>query len=98
MSTIASSPAPLVCRLSLRVGAAPDVLLRVLVLLRRRQCRIATVAFGHDRFELTVLAPPRAAGRLEAWLMALVDVLEVSAGVEDPPDARVHGRRAVAEG
>ena len=99
MPTMPDPRAALVCRrLSLQVGAGPDVLVRVLVLLRRRQCRIATVAFGRDRFELTVLAPPRAASRLEAWLMGLVDVHGVSGLVEDAADARVHGLRAVPEG
>jgi acetolactate synthase regulatory subunit len=75
-------PARLVVRrrLALDVGAAPDVLVRVLTLLRRRQCRVVAVHFheadrhGPGRFELTLLAPPRTADRVEAWLLSLVDV------------------------
>ena len=74
-------------RFALDVGAAPDVPVRVLGLLRRRQCRVVAVDFheadrhGPGRFELTVLAPPRTAERVEAWLAGLVDVHEVEAVV-----------------
>ena len=67
-------------RLALDVGSAPDVLVRVLGLLRRRRCRVVAVHFheadrhGPGRFELTVLAPPRTAERVQAWLLGLVDV------------------------
>ena len=67
-------------RITLDVGEGPDVLVRVLSLLRRRQCRILAVDFqetdrhGPGRFELTILAPRRSAHRLDAWLMGLVDV------------------------
>jgi acetolactate synthase regulatory subunit len=53
---------------------------RVLTLLRRRQCRVVAVHFheadrhGPGWFELTVLAPPRTADRVDAWLLNLVDV------------------------
>jgi acetolactate synthase regulatory subunit len=70
-------------RFVLDVGTAPDVLVRVLGLLRRRQCRVVAVHFyeadrlGPGRFELTVLAPPRTVDRVEAWLGGLVDVYAV---------------------
>ena len=70
-------------RLALDVGEAPDGLMRVLTLLRRRQCRIVAVAFQHadrhgpGRLDLTVLAPRRTAHRLEAWLLGLVEVRAV---------------------
>jgi acetolactate synthase regulatory subunit len=75
-------------RFALDVGTAPDVLVRVLALLRRRQCRVVAVHFheadrhGPGRFELTVLAPPRTADRVDAWLSGLVDVYAVA----DPDD------------
>jgi acetolactate synthase regulatory subunit len=63
-----------------------DVLVRALALLRRRGCRIVAVDFheadrhGPGRFELCVQAPPRTEHRIEAWLAALVDVVEVRSG------------------
>ena len=70
-------------RVALDVGTAPDVLVRVLALLRRRQCRVIAVQFheadrhGPGRFELTVVAPLRTVNRVEAWLGGLVDVYAV---------------------
>ena len=92
MSTVLAAPLAPAERLVVRrrfaldVGAAPDVLVRVLGLLRRRQCRVVAVDFheadrhGPGRFELTVLAPPRTAERVEAWLVSLVDVHAVVDG------------------
>ena len=60
-----------------------DVLVRALALLRRRGCRIVAVDFheadrhGPGRFDVCVEAPPRTGHRIEAWLSALVDVVEV---------------------
>ena len=60
-----------------------DVLVRALALLRRRGCRIVAVDFheadrhGPGRFDVCVDAPPRTEHRIEAWLSALVDVVEV---------------------
>ena len=60
-----------------------DVLVRALALLRRRGCRIVAVDFheadrhGPGRFDVCVEAPPRTEHRIEAWLAALVDVVEV---------------------
>ena len=60
-----------------------DVLVRALALLRRRGCRIVAVDFleadrhGPGRFDVCVEAPPRTEHRIEAWLSALVDVVEV---------------------
>ena len=62
-----------------------DVLVRALALLRRRGCRIVAVDFheadrhGPGRFEVCVEAPPRTEHRIQAWLSALVDVIEVRA-------------------
>src|SRR4051794_5422109 len=62
-----------------------DVLVRALALLRRRGCRIVAVDFheadrhGPGRFDVCVEAPPRTEHRVEAWLAALVDVVEVTA-------------------
>jgi acetolactate synthase regulatory subunit len=80
-----ASPRPTLVRrrLALDVSAAPDVLVRVLVLLRRRQCRIVGVAYqeadlhGPGRFEVTLLAPPSLAELIEPWLGSLVDVYAV---------------------
>src|SRR4051812_4764647 len=63
-----------------------DVLVRALSLLRRRGCRIVAVDFheadrhGPCRFDVCIEAPPRTEHRIEAWLGALVDVVEVRSG------------------
>jgi acetolactate synthase regulatory subunit len=63
-----------------------DVLVRALALLRRRGCRIVAVDFheadrhGPGRFDVCVEAPARTGHRIEAWLSALVDVVEVRPG------------------
>jgi acetolactate synthase regulatory subunit len=73
-------------RLSLTTRADSDVLVRVLVLLRRRGCTVVTVNFRcPDRhrpgcFEVSVDAPTRIGHRLEEWLRGLVDVVEVGPG------------------
>lgn len=60
-----------------------DVLVRALALLRRRGCRIVAVDFheadrhGPGRFNVCVEPPPRTEHCVEAWLSALVDVVEV---------------------
>jgi acetolactate synthase regulatory subunit len=83
-------------RLALDVGTARDVLVRVLALLRRRQCRIVAVHFQEadrhrpGRFELTILAPRRTVDRVDAWLAGLVDVYSV--GDYDRGSARLSGR------
>jgi acetolactate synthase regulatory subunit len=70
-------------RYVLETNAEPDVLLRVLTLLRRRGCRIVAVDFhepdqhGPGRLEVSVRAPTRIGHRLEAWLTGLVDVVAV---------------------
>jgi acetolactate synthase regulatory subunit len=72
-------------RYVLETNTEPDVLLRVLTLLRRRGCRIVAVDFhetdqhGPGRFEVSVRAPARIGHRLEAWLTGLVDVVAVRA-------------------
>ena len=73
-------------RYAVETTGRDDVLVRVLALLRRRGCRIVAVDFhtadrhGPGRFEVCVEAPPRTEDRIEAWLAALVDVLEVRSG------------------
>ena len=62
------------------------MLVRALALLRRRGCRIVAVDFheadrhGPGRFDVCVEAPARTGHRIEAWLSALVDVVEVRPG------------------
>jgi acetolactate synthase regulatory subunit len=87
-ATLATRPEPRTAaarRFVLETNPEPDVLLRVLTLLRRRGCRIVSVDFhetdrhGPGRFEVSVRAPTRIGHRLEAWLSGLVDVVAVSA-------------------
>jgi acetolactate synthase regulatory subunit len=78
-------PAPH-CRFSLDTTTSPDVVVRVLALLRRRGCDIVAVEYlredrhGPGRFEIGVDAPARVAHRLGDWLDGLVDVLAVREG------------------
>ena len=71
--------------LSLETSAQPDVLVRVLTLLRRRGCRIVAVDFRQGdrhrpgRLDVTVIASPRVSHCLERWLLGLVDVTAVEA-------------------
>ena len=73
-------------RYSVETTGRDDVLVRALALLRRRGCRIVAVDFltadrhGPGRFEVCVEAPPRTEHRIEAWLAALVDVVEGRSG------------------
>ena len=73
-------------RYSVQTAGRDEVLVRALMLLRRRGCRIVAVDFheadrhGPGRFDVCVEAPPRTEHRIEAWLGALVDVVAVSAG------------------
>jgi acetolactate synthase small subunit len=75
----------------LEVTDDPAVLVRVLVTLQRRQCRITAVDFSRAdrhrpaRLRIAVDAPPSHAHRMGAWLGNLVDVLEV---VEIPAAGR----------
>ena len=87
MSTTLVQPAPAVSRpitLDLEVVDGPDVLPRVLSVLRRRRCAIRAVDFraadrhGPARLLLGVDAPLAHAHLVSAWLEALVDVLAVS--------------------
>ena len=70
-------------RYAVETTGRDDVLVRALALLRRRGCRIVAVDFheadrhGPGRFDVCVEAPPRVEHRIEAWLSALVDVVEV---------------------
>jgi acetolactate synthase regulatory subunit len=69
--------------LELQVSASPDVLVRVLGLLRCRRCRVVQVDFvARDRhypgrLVIGVEAPAGRAHCVEAWLANLVDVLAV---------------------
>jgi acetolactate synthase regulatory subunit len=85
MGRLVASPKPLTrrCRFSLTTRADSDVVVRVLMLLRRRGCRVVAVNFrradrhGPGNFELSVDAPTRVGHRLEEWLRGLVDVVAV---------------------
>jgi acetolactate synthase regulatory subunit len=74
------------CRLSIAARAESDVVVRVLVLLRRRGCTVVAVDFrradrhGPGCFEVSVEAPSRIRASLEDWLMGLVDVGAVGPG------------------
>ena len=69
--------------LELDVHDGPDVLVRVLTLLRRRRCEITRVDYvARDRHHpgrmvVAIDAPPAHAHCLEAWLGNLVDVVAV---------------------
>jgi acetolactate synthase regulatory subunit len=71
--------------LTLEVHDGPDVLVRVLTLLRRRRCEITHVEYlARDRHHpgrlVVSIDPPRAhAHCVEAWLRNLVDVADVHA-------------------
>ena len=73
-------------RYSVETTGRGDVLVRALALLRRRGCRIVAVDFheadrhGPGRFDVCVEAPARTGHCIEAWLSALVDVVEVRPG------------------
>jgi acetolactate synthase regulatory subunit len=77
-------PPPAVRRaVALEVRDTPDVLVRVLCVLRRRNCVIAGVDFRaadqHRPGRLTVVyePPPRCRDAVTAWLANLVDVIAV---------------------
>src|SRR3954469_18492220 len=82
----AAPPAVRTRRFAVETTGRGDVLVRVLALLRRRGCRIVAVDFHEadrhrpGRFDVCVDAPPRTEHRIEAWLGALVDVVEVRSG------------------
>ena len=82
----AAPPAARTRRYAIQTTGRGDVLVRVLALLRRRGCRIVAVDFHEadrhrpGRFDVCVEAPPRTEHRIEAWLSALVDVVEVRSG------------------
>jgi acetolactate synthase regulatory subunit len=70
-------------RLALSTTGDPDVLLRVLMLLRRRGYNVLRVEYEHGDvhrstvFELSVESSRRTAPQLEAWLANVVGVLTV---------------------
>jgi acetolactate synthase regulatory subunit len=74
------------CRLSITTRAESDVVVRVLMLLRRRGCSVVAVNFrradrhGPGCLEVSVDAPPRIGHCLEDWLRGLVDVVAVGPG------------------
>lgn len=73
-------------RLSVLTTEAPDALVRVLCLLRRRGCTIVSVDFVRadrhrpGRLEIAVRTDSRVSHRLREWLLGLVDVLAVEEG------------------
>jgi acetolactate synthase regulatory subunit len=70
-------------RLAVSTTGDPDVLLRVLMLLRRRGYSVLRVEYDHGDvhrstvFELSVESSRRTAHQLEAWLCNVVGVLAV---------------------
>lgn len=70
-------------RFFLETTSAPDVPIRVLMMLRRRGCHIVAVDFVQadrhmpGRLAITLEASPRVGHCLEEWLRGLVDVLSV---------------------
>jgi acetolactate synthase regulatory subunit len=88
MSATATSSPPTgqCCRFSIATRAESDVVVRVLMLLRRRGCTVVAVNFqradrhGPGCFEVSVEAPSRIRPSLEDWLMGLVDVVGVGPG------------------
>jgi acetolactate synthase regulatory subunit len=70
-------------KLSLELDGSPDAIVRVLMVLRRRQCRVLSVEYVasdrhyHGRLEIGVAAPASHAHCLEDWLGQLVDVRSV---------------------
>jgi acetolactate synthase regulatory subunit len=70
-------------RLALSTTGDPDVLLRVLMTLRRRGYSVLRVEYEHGDvhrstvFELSVESTRRTAHQLEAWLSNIVGVLTV---------------------
>jgi acetolactate synthase small subunit len=69
--------------MTLEVHDGPDVLVRVLTMLRRRRCEIGRVDYlARDRHHpgrlvVAVEAPAAHAHCVEAWLRNLVDVVDV---------------------
>jgi acetolactate synthase regulatory subunit len=69
--------------LSVETTGQPDAVVRVLILLRRRRCRIVAVDYreadrhGPGRFRVSVEAPARLGHCVDDWLLGLVDVLAV---------------------
>jgi acetolactate synthase regulatory subunit len=70
-------------KLSLELDGSPDAIVRVLMVLRRRQCRVLSVEYVasdrhyHGRLEIGVAAPASHAHCVEGWLGQLVDVRSV---------------------
>jgi acetolactate synthase regulatory subunit len=72
-------------KLSLELDGSPDAIVRVLMVLRRRQCRVLSVEYVasdrhyRGRLEIGVAAPASHAHCVEGWLGQLVDVRSVEA-------------------
>ena len=85
MPALALVPSPVATDrlMSVDVRPAPDVVVRILVLLRRRRCAVTSVdvraADRHrpGRLLIGFDAPSGHADRVAQWVGALVDVLEV---------------------
>jgi hypothetical protein len=79
-------PVELAFTLELEPGS-PTALLRTLVVLHRRCCRVTKADYrsdvgGGDRLALRVQTPPGHAHCVPAWLSAVIDVRRVTAGIE----------------
>jgi acetolactate synthase regulatory subunit len=71
--------------LTIDVGDSPDALMRVLMVLRRRRCRVTSLEFvaadRHypGRLFVRIVAPPASVHCVPSWLTGLVDVTAVEA-------------------
>jgi acetolactate synthase regulatory subunit len=71
-------------KLSLELNGSPDAVIRVLMVLRRRQCHVTSMEFAAGdrhyagRLEIGVRAPASHAHCVESWLAQLVDVRSVT--------------------
>jgi hypothetical protein len=87
--------------LALTIELEPDsatALMRTLVLLHRRRCRVTEAGYRSgidrcDRLDVRVQAPPTHAHCVPAWLSALVEVRRVIAVSPPAANGRPRGRR-----
>jgi acetolactate synthase regulatory subunit len=82
--TVPAAPIGRERRLALRTTGDPDVLLRVLTVLRRRGFAVRAVEFragdrhAPTRLDVCVESPTRLGHQLEPWLLNVVGVVGVS--------------------
>jgi acetolactate synthase regulatory subunit len=90
-TTTALSPLPqaglVSCTLTLELCPSADVVVRVLMMLRRRGCTITSIDYAvgdhhfAGRLRIGLRAPARRAHCVEHWVANLVDVVAVSVDV-----------------